>query len=157
MITAAPSAAASDTSRQRSIRLTGSTPVLGSSRTSRAGRCTHCHAEAELAAHPAGQLRGEPVRGPLRSAAASSSARVVASAAPRSPYTPPAKSRFWLTDKRGPASGGRRQVPEASLVGRVSFAGVQCDLAHQRPQQGGLAGAVPADDRDHGTGGDIAR
>ena len=113
------------------------------------------HDEAELAAHPPGQLRGEPAGGgrqrrPVQQFGAAGRELVAGQAVDARDEVDVLRH-----GQRGPAAGRRGEVAQALPRRRFHRAGVQGYLAGQRAQQRGLARPVSADHGDDGSAGHL--
>ncbi len=149
--TAAPSAAAPAISRHSSLRLTGSTPVVGSSRISSLGSCSIARAKASFWRMPP---ESRPASRSRRLADARSARAVVrrgARARRRSARRPPPAKAMFSSTVRSPyrpdGAGDEADLARAAADARVPLCG-RTSAGH-RAQQRRLAGAVAADDDRH--------
>ena len=131
MTTAAPRRPPAAISRHRSTRLTGSTPVLGSSRTSSDGRCMIAMQNPSLRRIPPDSCDAQPVR---RCGQSRRGEQLVAprgeSSVRRMPVDPGDEVEVLPHGQPGPAARRRGQVPGPACPGRST---VPASSATSRP------------------------
>ena len=152
--TAAPSAAAPAMSRQSSLRLTGSTPVVGSSRISSFGRCIMARAKASFWRMPPESRPASRPPVPSIPVCAKSRARTSLAFRALEAVRGAEESDVLVHGEVAVHSGGAGDVAEVA-PGRPAHApALRAHRAGHRAQQRRLAAAVAADDHGHRAGPD---